>query len=159
MPIFSFSRRPNVQQLKSEENVDGLIEALGYQDDHNVRLAAASALGKVGDSRAVTPLIGALDDRKRVKEIAARALGEIGDMRAVEPLITQLHDENWEIRGTVAKALGKIGDDHAIQPLISLLEDKNENVRWHAVQALEAITGKSYGENIFKWEQWIKQEK
>jgi len=87
-----------------------------------------------------------------VNEVAALALGEIGDSRAVEPLINALGDENWEVRSTVAKALGKISDDRAIQPLINLLNDKNENVHWHAVQALEAIIGESYGEDITKWE-------
>jgi hypothetical protein len=44
MPLFNFSRRPNVQELKSQGDMDGLIEALSYEDDHNIRLAAASAL-------------------------------------------------------------------------------------------------------------------
>jgi len=30
MPLFSFSRRPNVQELKSHGDVNGLIEALDY---------------------------------------------------------------------------------------------------------------------------------
>lgn len=38
MPLFSFSRRPNVQELKSQGDVNGLIEALDYGDDHNIRL-------------------------------------------------------------------------------------------------------------------------
>ena len=144
MPIFNFSRRPNVQELESQEDVDGLIEALNYQEDHNIRLAAASALGKVGDSRAIDPLITALDDQQGVNEMAALALGEIGDSRAVEPLTKSLGDENWELRSSAAKALGKIGDERAVDPLINLLEDRNENVRWHTLQALEAITGESY---------------
>ena len=49
MPLFNFSRRPNVQELKTQGDLDGLIEALNYQYDHNIRLAAASAPGKVGD--------------------------------------------------------------------------------------------------------------
>lgn len=56
MPLLNFSRRPKIQELKSNKDVNGLIEALSYQDDHNIRLAAASALGRIGDSRAVNPL-------------------------------------------------------------------------------------------------------
>ena len=41
MPLFNFSRRPNVQELKSQGDVNGLIEALDYGDDHNIRLASA----------------------------------------------------------------------------------------------------------------------
>ena len=157
MPIFKFPRRPNVQQLKSAADVDGLIEALGYRDDHNVRLAAASALGRIGDPRAVDPLISALDDRPRVREVIITTLGEIGDPRAVESLIVALEDADWNIRSTIAKALGKVGDTRTSKSLVNLLRDKNEMVRWSASQALETITGKSCGEDIAQWEQIISQ--
>jgi HEAT repeat protein len=157
MPIFRFSQRPNVQQLKSKGDVDGLIEALGYQDDQNVRLAAASALGRIGDTRAVKPLISALEDQLRVREVAIIALGEIGDKRAVDNLIAILDDSDWEIRSAIAKALGKIGDPRATKPLINLLRDKSENVRWYVLQALEGITGESIGEDIAQWEQKVIQ--
>lgn len=157
MPIFKFSRQPNVLELQREEDVDGLIEALDYQDDHNIRLAAATALGKIGDRRAVDPLIAALDDQGRVKEVVVQALGEIGDPRAADPLITVLDDRDWEVKSTAAKALGKIGEDRAIQPLIMILREQNEIVRWNAVEALETITGESYGNDIPKWEQLINE--
>lgn len=157
MPLFNFSNRPNVQDLKSQEDVEGLIEALNYEDDHNVRLAAASALGKVGDSQAVDSLIDALDDQPVVKEVVVLSLGDIGDPRAVTPLINTLEDNNWEIRSSTAKALGKIGDRRAVRPLIDLLENQNGNVRWHAAQALESITGESYGEDFTQWELLISE--
>lgn len=94
MLFFKFSRRPNVQQLKSDQDVDGLIEALKYKDDHNVRLAAASALGRIKDSRAVEPLISALEDHPSVREVAALALGEIGDLKNQSGLFSALHRIN-----------------------------------------------------------------
>jgi HEAT repeat protein len=157
MPLFNFSRRPNVQELKSQGDVDGLIEALSYQDDPNIRLAAASALGRVGAPEAVDPLVEALDDQQNVTEMAALSLGEIGDPRAVEPLISTLEQDDWEVRSSVAKALGKIGDERAVPSLVNLLENTNSNVRWHAAQALESITGESYGEEITQWEQLITE--
>lgn len=153
MPLFNFSRRPNVQELISQGDVTGLIEALNYEDDANIRLAAASALGKVGDTEAVEPLINALDDQGAVKEVAVLSLGEIGDTRAVDALISVLREDDWEICSSAAKALGKIGDPRAIQPLTDLLDKKNKNIRWHASQALESITGESFGMNATKWEQ------
>lgn len=52
-----------------------------------LRVAAAETLGKVGDRRAVPPLIAALeDDDDAVRAAAAEAVGEIGDKRAVGPL-------------------------------------------------------------------------
>ncbi len=61
---------------------------------------ASDALGKIGDKRAVEPLITALDDEDElVREGAAKALGMLGDKRAVEPLITALGDEDVSVRG------------------------------------------------------------
>ncbi|MCP4370561.1 MAG: HEAT repeat domain-containing protein, partial [Deltaproteobacteria bacterium] len=54
---------------------------------------------------------------------AAEALGSIGDSRAVEPLITTLKDENSQVRSRAAEALGKIGDKKAIQALTITLQD------------------------------------
>ena len=157
MPIFKFTRRPNVQKFKSEGDVESLIEALAFQDDHNVRLAAASALGQIGDERATQPLIEALDDRNRVKEVVAKALGEIGDPKAVEPLIATLDDHNWEIRSTVARSLGKLNDPKAVPALVELLDDKHEIVRWYASQSLETITGESFGSDAEQWAQLAEQ--
>ena len=52
-----------------------------------VRERAAEALGRIGDPRAVDPLIEALEDEYAfVRYFSARALGEIGDHRAMRPL-------------------------------------------------------------------------
>ena len=143
MPFFNFHKRPNIQNLKATKDIDGLISALEYPDDHNIRLAAASALGKIGDGRAVNPLITRLKDQRRVREAAVQSLGLIGDERAVDPLMTLLEDESWEVRSTVAKALGRIGAIRAIPHLKELLDDDNDNVRWYASQAIEELEGKS----------------
>ena len=72
---------------------------------------AVEALSKIGDTRAVEPLIAALKDgHMDVRGAAAKALGKIGDARAVEPLVTSLRDEITNVRGAAAEALGKIGD-------------------------------------------------
>lgn len=123
-----------------------------------VRREAAKALGKIGDTRAVEPLIQALRDEDwEVRSGAARALGEIGDARAVEPLIQTLFKEKDFnpaldvrdfVREEVALALGKIGDARAIEPLIHLLNHKDSNVRKAAKEALEKIKAEKIIKNI-----------
>jgi len=54
--------KPNVEKLKENKDVEGLIKALGHKD-HTVRSNAAIALGKIGDKRAVEPLTQALKDK------------------------------------------------------------------------------------------------
>ena len=79
---------PNIEKMKAKRDVQGLIEALGYQKDASIRSAAARALGELKDVQAVEPLIATLKDSdSKVSELAAEALGKIGDARAVEPLI------------------------------------------------------------------------
>jgi len=114
--------------------VDPLIAAL-RDDDKEVGQFAAHALGRIGDARAVEPLIAALEDEE-VKGVAAWALGWIPDSRAVEPLIALLREEDARVRRVALETLGKIGDTRAVQPLIAALEDEDEQVRWTAVSAL-----------------------
>jgi HEAT repeat protein len=157
MSIFESFNQPNVVDLKSKGDVEGLIEALNYENDHNVRLAAATALGKLEEDRAVEPLIDALDDRREVREVVILSLGRIGDPVAVDSLIRMLEDGNWDVRSSAAKALGQIGDLQAVEPLIEALGDKSETVRWVAANALTSITDKKFGEDAKQWEQWWKQ--
>lgn len=122
--------KPNVEKLKAKRNVEGLIKALSYEKDPDVREDAASALGEIGNSKAVEPLIKALEDSGNVvRRYAAEALGKIGDKRAVEPLIKALKDSHYKVcnnaadsdyrmRDSAAEALGKIGDKRAFELLI-----------------------------------------
>jgi len=51
----------------------GLIKALRYQKDTGISGVAAEALGRIGDARAVEPLIAALkDSNKNVRKSATR---------------------------------------------------------------------------------------
>jgi hypothetical protein len=50
MSVFGLFRKPNVESIKIQGDIGGLIEALGYQKNHSVRFAAALARGKIGDS-------------------------------------------------------------------------------------------------------------
>ncbi|MCX5971263.1 MAG: tetratricopeptide repeat protein, partial [Coprothermobacterota bacterium] len=81
--------------------------------------AQAEALGKIGEPRAVAPLIAALRDSDGyVRTVAIEALGKIG-ASAMEPLSAALKDSEVSMRQATAQALGKIGDPHAVQPLIA----------------------------------------
>ncbi len=67
--------------------VDPLIASLS-NDSRIVRMAAAYALGEIGDERAVAPLAKLLSDREPdVQHAALKALGKIGNPAAVRTLI------------------------------------------------------------------------
>ena len=94
---------------------------------------ASQALGRIGDARAVEPLIETfkkMDDYLEVKGSIAEALGRIGDARAVEPLIGALNEP--VIRLQVANALGMIGEA-AFGPLAKALETLGDGERSYVV--------------------------
>jgi HEAT repeat protein len=102
-------------------SVEILIEYL-EDDDWLVREAAADLLGKIGDVRAVEPLMKRLatDQDTGVKELAIKALGLIGDARP-----TQLYLEAIPIRPLrvyAMEALAKIKDVEVLRPYKELFD-------------------------------------
>ncbi len=71
--------------------------------------------------------------------LSAPSLGKIGDKRAVDPLIKALRDSNEDVREDAAEALGEIGDPRAVNILSELVHDEDKIVRKRAKEALEKI--------------------
>jgi len=81
---------------------------------------------------------------------------EIGEP-AVEPLINELKkSNNWQF----PKALGGIGDKRAVGPLIEKWKDTNTSPMNDVIaEALDNITGKDFGKDLEKWQQWWQENK
>lgn len=149
--------RPDIDELKANKDVQGLIEALEHEDIIIVK-EAARALKYVGDERAVDALIQSLqfpDDKSNftiamsIRTFSAEALGIIGDERAVIPLIEALADETSDVRAKAAEALGRLGDNTAEEPLILILDnDNNSEVRKLAACALGEVGGEDSVETL-----------
>lgn len=116
--------------------VQAFVKALSAEIPE-LRMAAANALGELGEPKAVSPLVDRLNDTDpRIRERAARSLGMLGDPRAVDPLIRYLDDTHPRVRREVAESLGTIGSDRAVSALRDLLDDPNETVRRIAIDGL-----------------------
>jgi HEAT repeat protein len=130
---------PKAKSIKLDD--PNLSTWLEEDEGISVRKAAAEALGKLGDSRAVEPLIVVLqnedDEFWQIRQWAAWALGEVGDARAVGPLISALND-NMNIRDTATVALLRIGNP-AIESLIGVLKDNDSDVRDLAARMLDNL--------------------
>jgi hypothetical protein len=119
--------------------VDPLI-ALLMDQDADVRVHAATALGWVGGKDAIQPLLVALQDENLgVRRYAARAMCWVVDETAVPGLIDSLRDEDSYVRCYAARALGWSQDERAIPPLMELLDDETADVRSYATTALEDL--------------------
>jgi HEAT repeat protein len=123
------SKNPNtrfraVQKLVLSEKVEALIDALDHEEG-SVAALVAEGLGRIGDPRAVEPLIVKGLGRNSVVSKAAEALGKIGDRRAVKRLLEVLDTANrWDARN----ALLAIGDPAGLRPAINaLLQEYGRN--------------------------------
>ena len=134
-------------EVLSEFGEEGLEKFLDLLDDksQSATLCAIGALGKIGSSKAVKPLIGQLgEDSWTIRKAAAEALWEIGQP-AVEELIIQLKAANADIQFWSIQILGEIGDKEAVQPLIEKLHDgeQNEEKKISIIKALGEIEDES----------------
>jgi len=83
-----------------------------------VRRRAALAVGRVGLTSGVAPLVMMLGDNEaEVRQMAAFALGLIGDRQARDPLVMALTDGSPLVQGSAEEALGLIGDPAAGAPI------------------------------------------
>ena len=117
-----------------------------------VSKAAAEALGRIGDKRAIEPLgvvlrYRLMSNESPAKYATAKALGKFGNL-GVEYLIAALKDkDSWvESRAAAARVLGEIAAKHAVKPLITvLMEDPQKdgiNLYSRAAWALGSIGDK-----------------
>jgi HEAT repeat protein/cyclophilin family peptidyl-prolyl cis-trans isomerase len=90
-------------------------------EEARVRRRAALAIGHVGLSEGVAPLVTALGDAEpEVRQMAAFALGLIADKAARDPLMSALADASPLVRGSAAEALGLLGDPAAADAVAGL---------------------------------------
>ncbi len=114
-------------------------DATKFKNDEGARSGAAEALGKIGDARAVQPLIDTLKtDTPTVQRVAIGSIALIADKSGEAALIQAVKDKNadHEARLQAASGLGKIASSDAIATLIAAFDDPDLKMRSAAVTAL-----------------------
>jgi HEAT repeat protein len=102
---------PDVGKLMKKGDFKGLAKVLRQGDTPEIRIQAAEALGKIGNSTMLPPLIEALaDPSDQVRCRASAALGRIGDDRATAPLLDLATEEkSIEIKQAAFDSLIRLG--------------------------------------------------
>jgi HEAT repeat protein len=118
-------RRTAVMKLGmigGEEAVRTLMMIVSNQhEDLIVRGRAALMLGKIGDPRAVVPLIRALDaPGYQTPLFAAQSLGRLGDPRAIPPLLRMMETNRDKFREAAQEALQRLGYNVQIETIASV---------------------------------------
>lgn len=101
-----------IVRAEDERRWDNDLSVLLFDKDARVRERAALAAGRIGDERAVPPLVALLqtDAEEQVRAMAAFALGETESAAGAASLsdAAQKAKETSEVRGRAVEALGKI---------------------------------------------------
>ena len=115
-------KRENLREI----GADGFFrENLMENPDAEVRRWCAIALGRIGDSRALPLLYGALHaGDAEVRAAAVFAIGEIEDRKSVDARCSD-------------------PDPRAVAELFRLLDDSSVSIRWRALEALGKIGSRS----------------
>lgn len=150
---------PDVDKLKRDRNVKGLIKALGYHKDMSVAQNAAIALGELGDPQAVEALDAALIEStwEYHRENVINALIQINtpqhfkkdDIVNILIHIFQLGYRDSELIAA-AKGLEISGDRRAVNPLINAIGSKSKDVKLAVVKALAVINDPETAEPFAK---------
>ncbi len=115
-----------------KENLEPLITILKTEPDWNKRFGAASKLYRLGQEKAIDPLIHSLqnDSHNEMRRFSADLLGRLGDSRATWALVAALRqsiiDKDTIMVSHTSEALLKIKGADLPSILASTAEDQGE---------------------------------
>lgn len=140
-----------IELLLDNETVEDSFKRISKDHMTTPSSEAAQALGKIGDIRALEPLIAVLED-PYVRMSAVNGLILLGDKRAVDPLIKLLSLDDNESKIVIynmqaeftGRAIAAIGGTDATDRLIGIVKDSNnrDEVRFSSFNALAKIGDK-----------------
>lgn len=125
----------------------GLAEAVPFlvrllDDDAGVAIAAAGALGSIGDRGAFAPLLALLDHPgDAVRRAAVGAINSIGHPETEREALRRLRDPSPRVRESAARIAGYFGYPSTLDALIAASTDPDESVRRAAVEHLTNYEG------------------
>lgn len=124
MSILGIFGPPDVQKLKSEKDINGLMKALNYQKSNETRIRAAEALGELRATEAFGLLVETLkvhdaDLRNAISNTLSRIGGPV-----VYLLMRELKGGDRELRRAVFSILERIGAP-AVGPFMAIFVEKD----------------------------------
>jgi HEAT repeat protein len=138
-----------------------LAASIRTEKDPLIRLEIIRTLGRYPGSAADVILKAALSDSEvRIRTVACEAWGKRNDAQAVALLSEALRsDVDADVRIAAAAALGETKNPAAVAALGEALNDSDPAMQYRAVLALQQATGKKLGDNIERWQQYVKEER
>ena len=137
-------RRSAVEYFLRSPDADAFDGLVGLLKDSDwwVREKSIQALGKIGDEKAIEPLLE-LEGDSEVRLTVPEAFGEIGGDKAVMYLHEFLEDTDRSFRIASLKAIGKIKSKVSLPHLKNMVKDTDVEVRDTALAIIKEITGRA----------------
>jgi HEAT repeat protein len=145
------------EKLKISEQ---LAQSIRTEKDPLIRMEIIRTLGRYPGPTADDILSRAVhDDEASVRIVAAEAWGRRGDAQAVALLGELLRsDVQADVRLAAANALGETRNPAAVPALGEALNDPDPAMQYRAVLSLKKATGKNLGDDVARWQQFVKGE-
>ncbi|MFX1562777.1 MAG: HEAT repeat domain-containing protein [Promethearchaeota archaeon] len=136
-PVVKMAAMEALGRLGDTSAIGLLIEALD-SDEPRASEAASYALAKIGNPAVPALIQSLKSPNSSIRKGAVVALGKIGDKRAIVPLIQALDDESGPVKHFAGIALGNFpGDARVVEALIQSLEHGLHYVAAESLAKLE----------------------
>jgi HEAT repeat protein len=137
-----------------------LVASIRVEKDPLIRVEILRTLGHYPGSEADAVLKAALaDSDTHVRMVTCEAWGRHGNAEAVKLLSDMLRsDVDIGVRMAAAKALGETKNSEAVAALGEALSDADPAMQYRAAQSLQKVTGKDFGNDVGRWQQYVKGE-
>ncbi len=129
-----------VTQAASTQEVPVLLRLLKMPDSPT-RQPAIEALGRLGDRRAIEPLVGFIARGENERYAAIEALKQLGP-EAEEPVLRLFVEKNLETRRAACQILEMVGSSRSLETLRGVMLDPDRQLRDQASQAVGAIVAR-----------------
>jgi putative membrane-bound dehydrogenase-like protein len=129
-------------RFKAKEGIPSIVERLTHASTE-VRVAAAEALGKIGDAKVGTPRLrpSLKDTSVEVRKAALAALALLKDAESIPGMIELANDEPTRYEATLA--LTKLPDVRALQVYLRGVADRSPELRKASSLAIGSIRDKA----------------
>jgi len=135
----------SIARTRSDPRLTESLVKVLRSEEPDMCIAAAWALGRVGDRRAIEPLRTALESNyPLLRARSARALGTLGDTASAHTLLVHFSREpDPGIKLAYASALGALGNTEALDTMLQLLDTLGERLqRGELALAIAALCGR-----------------
>lgn len=135
-----------------------LVASIRTEKDPLLRVEIIRALGRYPGPQSDAVLKAAFSDADtHVRMAACEAWGKRGDGQAVGFLSETLRsDVDADVRLAAAKALGETKNRDSVPALGEALGDSDPAMQYRAMLSLERVTGKDLGNDVGRWQQYVK---